>query len=178
LNQHRLPDDGTLGPNDLHRLLERLSVLEQNQRDILFLLRSLRHALHNTRVELSPETRRIHREVVRMEPFNGRCPCCLDTRVVSEDGALIPPVEFDHFWGPVYSAPVHSWLICRPCHQDLTNDGHLTWYRLLTSRFRQYQAAVEAYSKAFGRRTPARLYPGQSRLYRSKHKKHGQCPST
>jgi hypothetical protein len=42
-------------------LLRRFTILEQNQRDILYLLRSLRHALHNVRVELSPETRRIHR---------------------------------------------------------------------------------------------------------------------
>jgi hypothetical protein len=112
----------------LQDLLRRLTILEHNQRDILFLLRSLRLALHNVRVELSPETRRIHREIIRLEPFNGRCPCCLQTRVVSADGALIPPVEFDHFLGSVYSAPVHSWPICRPCHVALTNDRHLTWY--------------------------------------------------
>jgi hypothetical protein len=174
MNDSFLPDGDTpFGNIDLHDLLRRLTSLQQDQRDILFLLRSLRHALHNTRAEVSPETRRIHREVVRMEPFAGRCPCCLDTRVISEDGVLIPPVEFDHFMGPVYSAPVHSWLICRPCHQDLTNDPHLTWYRLLTSRFRQYQAAVEAYTRAFGQRTPARMFPGRSELRHSKHRKHG-----
>jgi hypothetical protein len=147
---------------DMQDLLRRLIILEQNQRDALFFLRSLRLALHNARVELSAETRRIHREVIRMAPFNGLCPCCLETRVVSEAGELIPPVEFDHFWGPVYSAPVHSWLICRPCHQDLTNDRHLTWYNRLTTRFRRYQAAAEAYTAAFGARTPARMYPGKS----------------
>jgi hypothetical protein len=57
--------------------------------------------LHNIRVELSPQTRRIHRAVIRLAPFNGHCPCCLKTKVVSDDGALIPPVEFDHFWGLV-----------------------------------------------------------------------------
>ena len=74
---------------------------------------------------------------------------------------MIPPVEFDHFWGPVYSAPVHSWLICRPCHLDLSNDRHLTWYNRLTMRFRRYQAAAEAYAAAFSRRTPARIYSGK-----------------
>jgi len=86
-------------------LLRRFSVLEQNQRDMLFLLRSMRVALFNARVELSPETRRIHREVIRMPPFNGLCPCCLQTKIVADDGTLIPPVEFDHFWGPVYTLP-------------------------------------------------------------------------
>src|SRR5690349_19120880 len=120
-HEHPLPPDGDtpFGNIDLHDLLRQLASLQQDRRDILFLLRSLRQALHNNRVELSPETRRIHREVVRLEPFAGRCPCCLETKLVSEDGALIPPVEFDHFLGPVYSAPVHSWLICRPCHQAL-----------------------------------------------------------
>jgi len=146
---------------DRQDLLRRFSVLEQNQRDMLFLLRSLRGALFNARVELSLETRRIHREVIRMEPFNGRCPCCLQTKIVSDDGTLIPPVEFDHFWGPVYSAPVHSWLICQRCHQDLTNDRHFTWYNRLTARFRRYQAATHAYTGAFGRRTPARTCSGK-----------------
>ena len=82
--------------------------------------------------------------------------------VVSADGTLIPPAEFDHFWGHAYSAPVHSWLICRPCHQELNNDQHLTWYYRLRARFRRYQAAAEAYTTAFGRRTPARMHAGKS----------------
>lgn len=77
---------GTIDPRDL---LHRVISLEQGQRDILFLLRSLRHALYNTRAEVSPETRRIHRAVIRMPPFNGRCPCCLETRVVDDNGALM-----------------------------------------------------------------------------------------
>jgi hypothetical protein len=142
----------------LQDILQRSTIMEQNQRDILFLLRALRHSLHNVRSEISPATRRIHREVIRMPPFNGRCPCCLDTEVVSRNGQLISPAEFDHFWGPVYSAPVHSWLICQRCHQDLTNDPHLTWYHRLTTRFRRYQAAADAYTIAFGNRTPGRIY--------------------
>ena len=158
------PDgDAPVDSTDLRDLLRRFITLEQNQRDMLFLLRSLRPALHNVRVELSPETRRIHREVVRMPPFNGRCPCCLDTQVVAADGTLIPPVEFDHFWGPVYSAPVHSWLICRPCHLALTHDRHFTWYHRLTTAFRRYQAAAAAHTVAFGHRTPARMYRGKRR---------------
>ncbi|MDQ2761988.1 MAG: hypothetical protein M3Y22_00315 [Pseudomonadota bacterium] len=164
MNKPLTRDDDTSSANtDLQDLLRRFTILEQNQRDILFFVRSLRLALHNVRVELSPETRRIHREVIRMAPFNGLCPCCLETKVVSEDGSLIPPVEFDHFWGPVYSAPVHSWLICQPCHQQLTNDRHLTWYHRLTTRFRRYQAAAAAYTEAFGNRTPARMYSPISR---------------
>jgi hypothetical protein len=123
------PDGDTPFENpDMQDLLRRFITIEQNQRDILYFVRSLRHALYYRRAELSPETRRIHREIIRLEPYNGFCPCCLETKVVSDEGALIPPVEYDHFWGPVYSAPVHSWLICRQCHQDLTNDPHLTWY--------------------------------------------------
>jgi hypothetical protein len=154
--------DAPSGGTDMQDLLRRLTILEQNQRDILFFLRSLRLALHNVRVELSPETRRIHREIIRIEPFNGRCPCCLQIKVVSDNGALIPPAEFDHFLGVVFSAPVHSWLICRPCHVALTNDRHLTWYDRLTTRFRRYQAAAEAYTVAFGNRTPARIYSRKS----------------
>ncbi len=161
----RFPLDGETPSEspDRSELLHRLTVIEQNQRDMLYLLRSLRTALHNVRVELSPETRRIHREVIRLEPYNGLCPCCLQTKVVSDEGGLIPPVEFDHFWGAVYSAPVHSWLICRACHQELHNDPHLTWYNRLRTRFRRYQAAAEAYTVAFGHRTPARMHAGKRR---------------
>ena len=154
-------------PGMRDELLRRLTQLERNQCDMLFLLRSLRVALHKARTEISAETRRIHREVIRLEPFNGRCPCCLETKIVSEDGTLIPPAEFDHFWGPVYNAPVHSWLICRPCHQELNNDPHLTWYYRLRTRFRRYQAAAEAYTKAFGRRTPARMHAGKGGQHRA-----------
>lgn len=167
------PPSGTIDPRDL---LHRLISLQQGQRDILFLLRSLRQALHNARVEVSPETRRIHRAVVRLSPFDGRCPCCLETKVVDDNGALMPRVEFDHFWGPVYNAPVHSWLICRPCHQDLTNDPHLTWYHCLTTRFRRYQAAVEAYTEAFSRRTPARMYTSRNRPSGKVHGKQARQP--
>jgi hypothetical protein len=87
----------------------------------------------------------------------------METKVVDAAGRLIPPAEYDHFWGLAYSAPVHSWLICQPCHRVLTNDRHLTWYRSLVTRFRHYQAAVLAYTSAFGPRTPARMYirPGK-----------------
>lgn len=81
--------------------------------------------------------------------------------MVSDGGGLIPPAEFDHVFEPVYSAPIHGWLICRPCHLDLTNDHHLTWCRRLTTRFRRYQVAAQAYTVAFGRRAPARLQPGK-----------------
>jgi hypothetical protein len=156
------PDDDTaFGHPERHALLHRLSVLEQNQRDILFLLRSLRHALYHGRVRFSPETRRIHREVIRLAPFNGLCPCCLETRVVDATGAVIAPAEHDHFFGASYNAPVHSWLICRPCHLALSNDRHLVWYHRLTTRFRRYQAAAQAYTAAFGHRTPARMSSGK-----------------
>ena len=43
---------------------------------MLFLLRSLRLALHDVRVEFSSETRRVHCAVIRMPPFGGLCPYC------------------------------------------------------------------------------------------------------
>src|ERR1700710_125492 len=56
MNTRFSPDGDTPSENpDQPDLLRRLSIIEQNQRDILFLLRSLRLALHNVRVELSPE---------------------------------------------------------------------------------------------------------------------------
>jgi hypothetical protein len=134
---------------------------------MLFLQRTMWLALHNARAEISAETRRIHCEVIGLEPFNGLCLCCLKTRVMSADGKVIPPAEFDHFWGPVYNAPVHSWLICRPCHRSLNNDPYLTWYHRLRTRFRRYQAAAEAYTTAFGRRTPARMLAGKAGRHRA-----------
>jgi hypothetical protein len=54
---------------------------------------------------------------------------------VADDGTVILPAEFDQFLDDVHSAPLHSWLICRPCHQELTNDPHLSWYNRLRTRF-------------------------------------------
>jgi hypothetical protein len=113
LNTAFPPDGDTPSSNspDMAELRRRLAVLERNQRDMLFLLRSLRLALYNPRVEISDETKRIHRGVIRMEPYNGFCPCCLQTKVVADDGTLIPPVEFDHFLGEVarrQGGPVHA----------------------------------------------------------------------
>lgn len=136
---------------------ETFDLLIQNQRDILFLLRTIHVTSHNQRVPISPETAHIHCQVLRMEPFNGRCPCCLETKVVSEKGERTPPAQFDHFFGRAYSAPIHTWLICIDCHTALSNDTHMTWYHRLTTRFRAYQAATEAYTKAFANRTPARI---------------------
>ncbi|HYZ20902.1 MAG TPA: hypothetical protein VE690_01980 [Rhodopila sp.] len=159
-----LPDGETPSQRiDLDTVLHRLRVLEQNQRDILFLLRSLRHALRSEWLKLSAETKRVHREVIRLAPYAGRCPCCLDTRVVDDQGQVIPPAEYDHFWGGAYNAPIHSWLICRPCHLELSNDRHLAWYHHLQMRFRAYQAAVAAYAQLSGHRTPARIHVGTLR---------------
>jgi hypothetical protein len=159
MNNTLIPDDDApFTAPEWRDILRRLAVLEQNQRDMLFLLRSLRYALHGERQKLSARTKRIHCEVIRTEPYNGFCPCCMETKVVDAAGRLIPPAEYDHFWGLAYSAPVHSWLICRACHRALTNDQHLLWYHRLLTRFRPYQAAAEAYTKAFGQRTPVRIY--------------------
>ncbi len=54
MNNRWILDDPPSDGIDWPELYRRLSVLEQNQRDTLFLLRSLRSALHNSRVELSP----------------------------------------------------------------------------------------------------------------------------
>ena len=78
----------------------------------------LKHMVHVRRRALSEATRRGHIEDIRI--LGGRCPCCNIAEVATADGARAPFAEFDHFYANSQAGGAHTWLICKPCHTELT----------------------------------------------------------
>lgn len=68
--------------------------------------------------------------------LGGRCPCCSRAEVII-DGERSRFAEFDHFYANSKADADHIWLICKPCHQDLTT-GRVARDRR-ESRFRSFQ---------------------------------------
>nr|WP_305123473.1 Rha family transcriptional regulator [Roseomonas sp. GC11] len=79
----------------------------------------LKHMAHARRRVLNEATKRGHVEDTRR--MGGRCPCCNMAEVVSADGMRSPFAEFDHFYANSQPNGAHTWLICKPCHTDLTS---------------------------------------------------------
>jgi phage regulator Rha-like protein len=78
----------------------------------------LKHMAHARRRALSEATRRGHVEDIHV--LGGRCPCCNIAEVASTEGARAPFSEFDHFYANSQPNGAHTWLICKPCHTELT----------------------------------------------------------
>jgi hypothetical protein len=51
--------------------------------------------------------------------LGGSCPCCR-TAVIICEGVLSPFAELDHFYANSKADINHVWIICKPCHRDLT----------------------------------------------------------
>jgi hypothetical protein len=59
-------------------------------------------------------------EIVKHTGLLGqRCPCCGINEVITYDGTS-PFAEFDHFYQNSLPDTNHVWLICKPCHTELT----------------------------------------------------------
>jgi hypothetical protein len=78
----------------------------------------LRQAIDRQRREIKDSVRRQH--VVAVGALGGRCPCCGSAVIVLQDGQKAQGAEFDHFYAASKPDPEHTWLICQPCHSDLT----------------------------------------------------------
>ena len=91
------------------------------------------------RAEFSYATKRIIRTIVESDPFCGRCPCCFARDVLSE-GETAPRACFDHFYGPAFNRPEFAWLVCGPCHKDLTRST--VWRANAIPKFHNFQAHV------------------------------------
>ena len=51
--------------------------------------------------------------------------------------------EFDHAFHRGLNRPEHGWLVCRPCHREMTHGGYLARFGRL-EEFRAFQGAVLA----------------------------------
>ena len=126
---------------ELHKLHRRLDTLDRHAADLMFLQLSSQHLLFGKRHPFSKDSRNVMIRVLGAEPYKGRCPCCMDARVLAEAAQIASGAEFDHFFHCSLNRPEHGWLICTPCHRELTYDGYLARYRRV-SEFRRFQTAV------------------------------------
>ena len=74
---------------------------------------------YTPRRNLTESTKRRHREVVTY--LGGRCPCCGEVFVVDGAGDVLPGAQYDHFYSRERRGFAETWLICRPCHLELTH---------------------------------------------------------
>ena len=122
----------------LHR---RLDDLDRHGGDLMFLAASAQELLLGKRREFSERSRLVIRSVVTAPPYEGHCPSCSETAVLSARGACLPGAEFDHFFHSGLNRPEHGWLICRTCHHDLTTGGYLVRFAKMPE-FRAFQTKV------------------------------------
>jgi Rha family phage regulatory protein len=78
----------------------------------------VKRALINPRRNLTQATKREH--IASAAELGGRCPCCGLAAVVTEEGDRSAFAEFDHFYHNSKPDADHTWLICKPCHQEMT----------------------------------------------------------
>lgn len=96
------------------RVIERVEVrVDEIAADVSF----LKGVLVKGRRNLTEPTKRQH--VDDISDLGGRCPCC-GTATVVKDRTRTAFSDFDHFYQSSHPNPEHTWLICRPCHNDLT----------------------------------------------------------
>jgi hypothetical protein len=78
---------------------------------------TIKARLDSKRKYLTTETKRQH--IATVTAFGGQCPCC-SRADVKVDGAVSTFAEFDHFYQNSLANVAATWLICKPCHSDLT----------------------------------------------------------
>ena len=75
-----------------------------------------------------------------------RCPCCSERFVVEESGAVTQGAEFDHFYSRERRQFHETWLVCKPCHLELTagkRAEHLDAFRAYQRRAKRLNACKQ-----------------------------------
>ena len=70
------------------------------------------------RMAITEKVKERHRETTLY--LGNRCPCCSAVYVVDELGAVVHGSEFDHFYSRERRQFHETWLVCKPCHLELT----------------------------------------------------------
>ena len=135
--------DASLPAVEFARLHRRLDVLERHMADLMFLQLSAQDLLLGKRRDFSARSRELIVAALRRAPYRGRCPCCGHEPVLDEAGAPLEGTEFDHAFHRGLNRPEHGWLVCRPCHREMTHGGYLARFSRI-HQFRAFQGAVLA----------------------------------
>ena len=136
--------DASIPPTaEFARLHRRLDVFERHMADLMFLQLSAQDLLLGKRRAFSARSRELIVAALRRAPYRGRCPCCGHEPVLDEAGAPLEGTEFDHAFHRGLNRPEHGWLVCRPCHREMTHGGYLARFSRI-HQFRAFQGAVLA----------------------------------
>lgn len=106
------------------------------------------------RRELTEQTKRRHRGAISMLPFQGRCPICMNNRIVDpateeQTGAC----RFDHFYSNKKNGFDATWPICAGCHDALDGEpdnGLNTRRKDAESAFQVYHLNAKRWSESPG----------------------------
>ncbi|MDQ2804488.1 MAG: hypothetical protein M3Y41_18065, partial [Pseudomonadota bacterium] len=143
----------------LHR---RLDHQDRNAADLLMLITTVQELVLDKRRPFSERSKQLICRVTAAEPYEGLCPACNVIPVVTgTPPEAVPGAEFDHFYHRGLNRPEFGWLLCRACHQELTQGGHLARYTRATE-FRRFQDKVRDASRAG--RIPLRQSQGRTVL--------------
>ena len=112
----------------IDRVEQRIDRLDDNVKSIELAIRSKRRNV------TKQTTAQVCRDTATL---GGRCPCCGTSRVIDENGMRSTFSEVDHFYQNSYPNIDHVWLICKPCHTDLTT-GRVPRHQR-EAEFRAYQ---------------------------------------
>lgn len=91
--------------------------IERRQDSMAEDLAAVKARILNGRKLLKGSTKAEHIDAVAR--MGGHCPCCR-TAIVVIAGEKTSFADFDHFYQNSRPDADHTWLICRPCHNDLT----------------------------------------------------------
>lgn len=94
---------------DLSRVLERLDRIAQE-------LTEIKESLPLNRRKLARATRRAHVSCI-LSWYEGKCPCCRQTRIIGENGSPMPGCQEEHFINRHENAIDKTWLVCQDCNQ-------------------------------------------------------------
>jgi hypothetical protein len=123
------------------RLHRRLDTLDRHAADLMFLQLSAQDLLMSQRRNFSERSQAAILRAVAAEPFEGQCPCCGTTPVLTQAGRPAPGAEYDHFFHRGLNRPEHGWLVCAACHAEQTHGGYLVRFARMPE-FRAFQAKV------------------------------------
>lgn len=123
------------------RVHRKLDALDRHAADLMFLAVSAQDILLDARRPFSGRSRAAITAVVTNPPYEGHCPSCGVVPVLTPEGRPAEGAEFDHFFHRGLNRPEHGWLVCQPCHRELTHGGYLARFARV-AEFRRFQAAV------------------------------------
>jgi hypothetical protein len=119
-------------------------------------IREIKNVLPLRRRKMAAATKKAHIECIQGK-YEGKCPCCRETQIVSPKGETLPACQEEHFVNRHENAMDKTWLVCAECNLKKTS-GRLDHIDV-EAFFRAYQAVLR---KHLAEKTGAR--PQQVRM--------------